>query len=347
MESKTLRQRIFGGLAGAAVGDALGFPAHELTSDEIRRRFNGPLDRMEPPLDDDLIHIGFKAGQVTDDTILTFVTARAILETKGQLTAAEMAKSLTKWASENEELWREGNVFGPSTKKAFTDFMQASEPWQMDKRRNWAHMGTSDGAVMKIAPAGLVNPGRIEEAVALAYEVVAPTHGTQVAVSAAGAQAAAIAHALTEDAEVISVVAAALEGARLGEKIGLNQARVVPAPSVVARIEWAVHLAIQSTDAFEAGERIQRYFGTHLAAAEALPVSIGLFVAAKGDPRIAMVAAATTGGDTDTNASICGALCGALKGIEAIPADWLQLVEDVNHLGIEDTARQLWRLAGE
>ena len=60
-----------------------------------------------------------------------------------------------------------------------------------------------------------------------------------------------------------------------------------------------------------------------------------------------MVAAATTGGDTDTIASIGGALCGALRGIEAIPADWLEKVEAVNHLGLENIADEHWKLALE
>lgn len=347
MMADSLKERIYGSLAGVAVGDALGFPAHELTMDEIRRRFNGPLDFMAPPFEDDFIHMGFKPGQITDDTILTLVTARAILNAKGQLTASGMAKELAEWAGKNETLWRGGNVFGPSTQKAFISFMESDLPWEMDKRRDWSHVGISNGAVMRVAPAGLINPGKIEEAVNLAYEAVAPTHGTHVAVAAAGAQAAAVAEALTEGAEVISVVNAAIEGARLGENIGRAKARVVPAPNVVARIELAVNLAIKSADAFEAGERIQQYIGTHLAAAEALPAAIGMFVAAGGEPRDTMVAAATTGGDTDTIASIGGALCGALRGIDAIPSDWLDQVERVNQLGLESVAGEHWELALE
>jgi ADP-ribosyl-[dinitrogen reductase] hydrolase len=44
------------------------------------------------------------------------------------------------------------------------------------------------------------------------------------------------------------------------------------------------------------------------------------------------------GGDTDTNAAICGALVGAVDGREAVPAQWRRMVIScrpmVNHPGV-------------
>jgi ADP-ribosylglycohydrolase len=40
----------------------------------------------------------------------------------------------------------------------------------------------------------------------------------------------------------------------------------------------------------------------------------------------AVVRTVRAGGDTDTNAAICGALVGAVYGREAVPAQWRQLV---------------------
>lgn len=39
-----------------------------------------------------------------------------------------------------------------------------------------------------------------------------------------------------------------------------------------------------------------------------------------------VVGTVTRGGDTDTNAAICGALLGAVYGIDAFPAQWLDRV---------------------
>ena len=64
--------KIYGSLAGIAIGDALGFPVHDMAKEEIQVRYGGLVDRMLPAFEDDFIHIGYKAGQVTDDTILSF-----------------------------------------------------------------------------------------------------------------------------------------------------------------------------------------------------------------------------------------------------------------------------------
>jgi ADP-ribosylglycohydrolase len=319
---------------------------HDMPSEEIQHRFDGRADRMVGAFADDFIHVGFRAGQVTDDTILTIQTARAILASRGRLTAPDMARWLGEWAAANEEVWSNGEVFGPSTKKAFTEFIRHSDGWTLDTHRASFDRGTSNGCVMRVAPAGLVHPGRMGAAVELAFNVVAPTHGTQVAISAAAAHAAAVARALQDGADPMSVVEAALEGAKTGEEIG-RHARIVPSARVAPRCELAVDLALKSSDPYEAGARIQEILGTNLAAAEAFPAALGLFVAANGDPKESILAAINTGGDTDTIASVVGALAGALRGIDAIPTEWLEKVESVNNLGLEKLASELCELASQ
>ncbi|WP_419856668.1 ADP-ribosylglycohydrolase family protein [Candidatus Palauibacter irciniicola] len=39
-----------------------------------------------------------------------------------------------------------------------------------------------------------------------------------------------------------------------------------------------------------------------------------------------MIDSVMRGGDTDTNAAICGALLGAVHGLEAVPARWTRAV---------------------
>lgn len=47
-------------------------------------------------------------------------------------------------------------------------------------------------------------------------------------------------------------------------------------------------------------------------------------------------------GDTDTIAAMAGAISGAYLGIEAIPADWRERLE--NRVYIETLAHKLWQL---
>lgn len=78
MSKEELFAKIYGSLAGVAIGDALGFPVHDLSKEEIKKRYGGLVDRMMPAFADDFIHIGYVKGQVTDDTILSLLTAQIL-----------------------------------------------------------------------------------------------------------------------------------------------------------------------------------------------------------------------------------------------------------------------------
>jgi ADP-ribosylglycohydrolase len=72
--------------------------------------------------------------------------------------------------------------------------------------------------------------------------------------------------------------------------------------------------------------------------AETLATAMGIFYAAKGDLQSSIIAAVNNGGDTDTIASIVGALAGALNGIQAVPKEWANTVEAFNQLDFEQMA---------
>jgi ADP-ribosylglycohydrolase len=55
---------------------------------------------------------------------------------------------------------------------------------------------------------------------------------------------------------------------------------------------------------------------------ESVPFALWCFVTNHDDFEEAVVTAVNAGGDTDTNASITGALAGALNGVDAIPRHW-------------------------
>jgi ADP-ribosylglycohydrolase len=55
---------------------------------------------------------------------------------------------------------------------------------------------------------------------------------------------------------------------------------------------------------------------------------LACFYVAKGQPREAILYAVNLGRDTDCKAYVAGGLAGALRGIEAIPAEWVKIVEE-------------------
>jgi ADP-ribosylglycohydrolase len=205
--------------------------------------------------------------------------------------------------------------------------------------------GASNGAAMKIAPAGLVHPADPDAAIEDAVTASLPSHCTQTAIAAACAIAAGVAEGMAHNADVFSVVRATLYGARKGESIGMQRARTVPLPSVSRRIELAVSLALKAEDGDAANRSLAHIIGTGLPAYESIPTAVGIFVAAGGDPEKSVLAGANVGYDTDTIASMAGALAGALNGFDAVPRGLYQEVTRVNDLDLESLARGLERIA--
>ena len=139
------------------------------------------------------------------------------------------------------------------------------------------------------------------------------------------------------------VVAACLATAPAAEARALELTHEVAGASVAARTELAVQLARSSADLAEATVRIADLIGTGLKANEAVPAAVGILAAAP-DAFSAIVAAANAGDDTDTVATIVGALAGAAAGAGAFPSELAATVDAVNGLDLAATARALAEL---
>ena len=70
------------------------------------------------------------------------------------------------------------------------------------------------------------------------------THDNYLAISGGSAVAAAVAEAVTPDADVYSIIQAGIYGAKEGARIGREIGRDVAGPSVVKRIEMAVDIGL-------------------------------------------------------------------------------------------------------
>jgi poly(ADP-ribose) glycohydrolase ARH3 len=70
-----------------------------------------------------------------------------------------------------------------------------------------------------------------------------------------------------------------------------------------------------------------------------VPAAIYCFLRHPDSFEDAVVEAVSLGGDTDTIASMTGAISGARLGIEAVPGEWVEKLENRNY--IEDLALRL------
>lgn len=342
MPEVDLYDRILGSLAAGVIGDAMGAATEQRSFEEIVRLFGAPVREFHRPPPDSPFAGGREAAQITDDAGQMLAMARALIETGGILSVEAVARHLLRWA-EDAEVFR--RFAGPTTRAAIEAMREGVPPLEAGRRGRLTSVGTSNGAAMRVAPAGLVHPGDIGGAVHDAVVMCLPTHATQLAMAGAAAVAAGVARALTPDADVYSVVQAAFAGAEQGEAAGRREGRVVAGPSVQRRMELAVALAVRHPDLLEAVQAIHAVVGSGLHIAEAVPAAVGIFVAAGGDPLEAIVGAVNIGDDTDTVAIIAGSLAGALRGARALPADLIARVERANGLDLRAVARELTALA--
>ena len=338
-----MREKILGSLAAFAIGDAMGAPAQELSISSIRKLY-GKLEFMCSPKTEFPMTVGMKAGQVTDDTIMMMATGQILTQSKGDYSPANMGALLGQWAR-NNPIWRTSPMFGPTTRSSLLRLANRDNPIEVGTRGSLSNEGVTDGAAMRIPPVGLIFPGDLDRAVAVAVALTVPTHGTTVAISAATSVAAAVAAAMQPDADLFSVIRAGIYGARRGWSEAESNYRTVSAPRVDKRIVQAVSIVLETDNVFEASELIADTIGTGIHAAEAVPAAFGLLVAAGGDPNKAAIAGANCGGDTDTIAAIAGSIAGALKGMGSVNQEWFNTVVTVNELDLEEMAISLESLA--
>ncbi len=326
--------RSLGCLAGLAIGDAMGMPTSFLTPGQIRERF-GPVDTFLPPEPGHIYHDGLRAGEVTDDTEQSLALLRSYVR-MGRVDPRDVVSELLAWARRVEGKY--ASPLGPSTQRAL-DAVAAGVAVEVA-----GQTGDTNGAAMRIAPLGVLHGllGSTPDAMLDDVELTClPTHGTDVAISAAAAVAAGIAACFAGPVDVATVLDAARKGARAGQVRG----RPVVAPSVEARLRWVSDNIQPGMPLDLAAAALYDLIGAGVAAAETVPMAFGLFIAAEGDPAVAIPLAVNAGGDCDTIAAIVGALSGAFAGVQAIPAAWIETVERVNDLDLLARARELVALA--
>ncbi|HEU0114663.1 MAG TPA: ADP-ribosylglycohydrolase family protein [Thermomicrobiales bacterium] len=330
-----LYDRVLGSLTWACIGDALGAPTEQRSIAEIRAKWGGRVERFEaPPADSPFAH-GRRPGQITDDASQMLSLVDAYSEHGPDLTPRDVADALLRWAANDEYFPR---FAGPSTRAGVARLRAGELPEEAGRIGRLTSEGTSNGAAMRVAPAGLAHPGDPVGAARAALVTCLPSHATNLAVAGAACVAAAVAAALAPGAGVIDVIRAARWGAAEGERLGRAHGREVAGPSVAKRLDLALELAATAASLDDAVAAIAGTVGTGLHISEAVPAALGIVLAAGGDPWLAVVGGANAGDDTDTIACIAGGVAGALAGFGSVPADLYRRVTDANDLDLERRA---------
>ena len=323
---------VLGALYGLAIGDALGMPTQLLSPEDVDRRF-GMITWFQPAPDDHPIAAGLPAGHITDDTEQALLIARLLIDGHGRIDPHTLANALAHW---EREMVRRGSLdlLGPSTQRAISAVAAGTSVEEAGR------FGDTNGAAMRVTPVGIARP--VEDFDGLLQAVVdasGVTHNTTLALSGASAVAAAVS-AGVGGASLDGAIQVGLSAARAGR----NHGAWVAGADVAARIDAALD-GVRGLARDELVRFIRNLVGTSVATQESVPAAFAVLQATQeAGAWEACLLAASLGGDSDTIAAMAGAIAGACQGIDAFPADALDLIRTVNKLELEPVAEQLLRL---
>ena len=304
-----LERRVLGCVLGAAVGDALGHPTEFMRSYAAIQAAFGPSGVQGYALHWE--RDGRQFAPYTDDTQMAEIVLRALIESRRagadlDATMRAMAAGFIEWAEHPQGGHRApGNACLAGCRR-------------LAAGARWDQAGAGDaggcGSVMRAYPFGVIFHDQPEKAEAWAVAHSKLTHGAPIALAACAAMAAGVASCMAghSPAEVVETMRAAAARHDGGTAVMIaDAARAAagnePEEKVLERLQgWAAHEAIAA--------------GTYVFCLH----SDGFVAAA--------LRAANTPGDSDSIATIAGALVGARLGVEAIPADWIMDLERTEEL---------------
>ena len=347
----TLDKKVLGSLVGAAAGDAMGAATELRTIEQIKADFGGWVTTFIAPPQDTFGRCN-DAGMVTDDFTQGRFILEAVLEHDGEVSEEVLKKAFRRWM----DYPFYPNFTGPTTRAAmqriFDDKrpslqgnVEPGEPAEDVVLVNNGNASATNGAAMKAWSASLLSLSAPDDLIARTYEIAHFTHNNVISVSGACAIATAVNAALSDGTTLKEVIEAAIRGADLGYSHAEQQgATMMAGPSVARRIELAIQIGEKHASWESAVSELADIIGTGLHAAEAVPAVFGILACCGNDPEQAILAAVNIGNDTDTVATMVGSIVGALHGIEALPDNYLPVLNEANEFKLEDLADRIVQL---
>ena len=358
MSKHELAERASACLAGAAVGDALGGATEGWESAEIHAHFGGWVEGVVESIRRTLkVEKAFSPfhkgdGHVTDDTLMTRVLVDAYATKRDHLDAYDVERLVVP-AIVDESRW----IPELDREDLLYHRLFLAEKWLVLKLR-YGHADPRDagvgnivncGAAMYIAPVGIANVGDPDGAYVEALDLTG-AHQSSYGREAAGVLAAAVAEAMRPGASVDSVVAASLRLAKDGTRNAIEA--VVERAATLEGWRDGGLAALRS--AFAPFDSVGEPYAqpaqnaripSRLHSIEEVPIALGLLVATAGDYAETMLGGVNYGRDSDSIASMGGALAGALGS--PVPRDWIDEIGAASRLDLEEPGLVMAEVAQE
>jgi ADP-ribosylglycohydrolase len=353
-----LTDRAVSALAGAAIGDALGGATEGWESHEIYDHCGGWVEgviqsiRHQRNMLKPFSPFWKGDGHVTDDTLMTRVLVGAYAAKRDHLDAYDMERLIVP-AIVDEPTW----IPELDREDLLYHRLFLAEKWLVLKLR-YGHADPRDagvgnivncGAAMYIAPVGIANAGAPDGAYAEALDLTAG-HQSSYGREAAGVLAAAVAEALRPDATFDSVVSVALRLA----KDATRDAIEAVADAAATLDGWRDGGLATLRAAFAPFDSVGEHYAqpaqnaripSRLHAIEEVPIALGLLVATGGDYSETMLGGVNYGRDSDSIASMGGAVAGGLGS--PVPREWIDEIGAASKLDLEEPGRTMAEVAEE
>jgi ADP-ribosylglycohydrolase len=354
----TLTGRAVNCLAGGAVGDALGGATEGWESDEIHAHFDGWVEGVVQSIRHARGEVRpfspfWKGdGHVTDDTLMTRVLVHAYNLKRDHLDAYDVERLMLP-AIVDEKTW----VPELDREDLLYHRLFLAEKWLVLKLR-YGHADPREagvgnivncGAAMYIAPVGIANAGDPEGAYAEALALTG-AHQSSYGREAAGVLAAAVAEAFTPGSSPESIVEVCIRLAKDATRTAIEAVTAVASDLDGWRNGGLAALRAAFAPFDSVGERYAQpaqnaRIPSRLHSIEELPVALGLLVACDGDPDETILGGVNYGRDSDSIASMGGALAGAL-GREP-RRDWVEEISAASKIDIEEAGRTMAEVAAD
>ena len=308
-------EKALGSLIGGLIGDAIGTPTENMRYPNIEDRFGWVAD--------------FDCDG-TDDTVMKYLLAEALIRTQGYATYDDWAQVwLDKW----------DDIFGDKVNKFFQSVLHTAVKLRRHSIPRMAALGNmpSSSSAMCIAPVGIVNACNPRQAADQAYNLASLIHIHDVSFCQDGAAAiaASVAAAFHPKASVDSILNAALDA-------------VVPVSGaeMLDLITMALETADETVDYRKFRQTVyanEEHFFRRLAcdSLETIPMTLALFRLAEGDVEKTVTYGANFGRDADTISTMGGAIAGAYRGVNGIRSDWVSKARQLTSVDQDELAEQL------
>ncbi len=305
-----LEARFSGSLLGGMIGDVIGAAVEAESPGYIRKTFRNLDDILALDTVPELFGGDWKVGQFTDDTQMTLSVAEWLAEEK-----PPGGKNLLERFCRVYEPWRH---YGPGARLILESFPNAKERW-MDLATAMFPSGSyGNGSAMRAGPVGLFLHNDLPGILDVAELSSSVTHSHYLAIQGATLQATAVAIATR----------GVVDPNQFLRLLSMILVQFADLDHDVSVYRTALGVIVQGIEKGVSPSRIVGILGNGIKAQEAVPMAIYCFLANPASFEKAVESAIFLGGDTDTIASMTGAIAGAALGENQIPDRWLKKIRE-------------------